>query len=537
MSSGFRELKFNTQERLISPDINRAQKFVGADVAELFRYMMNVSAQDDLEAGASVAEHASIEAPLRAEIVNGFLARPQLASTRILVDAGVAFFLAPDGAADESGYKYVHFDPATQPGVLIMTANATGSIRIDVIEMSFGSPQVVSDSRDVFNPSTGLFTASLLTKESRAGVVLRIRTGTPGGGYPGPASGWCPIAIMSVPAGATDCDAVTFWDVRPLVSDRTSQPFALSSEVPDAPVTYGKIDVTTGPVATLSGYTRACSPEGRRLGGRLRRGSPGTDGQSILLTDTANRESGLVFSGSYTMMYLYLLTPFGLPRWARYTDAASGARVPRSPRGIPILSAVAPNGITSAPSAPITFPAVFGFGGSTQSGICIGTTENYQINELAQNCVQPTYFDGRRAHVGTAQTSPALPQLNTTTIDVHTQRATLVPGTHFPANAKRVLLAMNGQLSTAAQYGSQHFLRVRIWNGSPASGLAAAQQVAFTVPGPTVNTQGYLVYLGAIWIPVPISYPNAAVSFDVDLWDGGGNFNGTSQFYVHGWEV
>jgi hypothetical protein len=83
------------------------------------------------------------------------------------------------------------------------------------------------------------------------------------------------------------------------------------------------------------------------------------------------------------LYYVYLLTPFGLPKWARFTDAAVGVRQARSPRGIPIVSAVGPAHSYCVPSAPITFPAVFGFNGAST---------------LAGACIAGVYFDGAVFH-------------------------------------------------------------------------------------------------------------------------------------------
>ena len=63
---------------------------------------------------------------------------------------------------------------------------------------------------------------------------------------------------------------------------------------------------------------------------------------------------------------VYALFPFGLPRWARYTDASALIRKPRSPRGLLVLSNEMPNA-DGRPSADITIPAAYGFGASATS--------------------------------------------------------------------------------------------------------------------------------------------------------------------------
>jgi hypothetical protein len=127
----------------------------------------------------------------------------------------------------------------------------------------------------------------------------------------------------------------------------------------------GNVEVTATDVALF--VTSQTPTYGRRrLGGRLRRGTPGTDFpvsgiDGLDLSDAANQST--VTSGGTN--YLYLLEPFGLPRWARYTDFTTGSRQPRSPRGIPVVSNVRPCHFYGCPSSPITLPTSTGLGSTT----------------------------------------------------------------------------------------------------------------------------------------------------------------------------
>ncbi len=315
---------------------------------------------------------------------SGLLFTPAVGSTGSVVGPGIAGLLDPDAvpSTDDSQYKYVA-DPGTSS--LTLTANSSGSIRIDVVECSRVQPDTIleTDNRDVFNTVTGLFAASTVNKVSQAQLQYRIRTGTPGAGFPGTAQGWLPLAVLSVPNATTVWDTVTVWDVRPLLSDRIFQPFAVAREMPlwlnssgitvevDSSMTLctGTVEVSATDISlgSLATYSR------RRLGGRLRRGTPGTDlpvsgYDGLDLADAAN-QSGMAASATN---YLYLVEPFGLPRWARYTDFTAGVRQPRSPRGIPMVTGVAPMHFYGAPSSPLTLPSSTGLGATTTSkGICL----------------------------------------------------------------------------------------------------------------------------------------------------------------------
>jgi hypothetical protein len=368
MASGYRRLKINTQERAVSTDINRLQTFSGQDKAEMLRYALNVYGSDDLDAGGVLTEPNALETPLRAEIINGLMVSPGVASLAISILPGVLCALAPDAAVDESNYKYVR-DPVGSTGVLTMTANASGSTRIDVIECRVNPTEAtVNDNRDIFDSTTGLFVATSVAKEIKGQLEYRVRLGTPAAGYPAAAAGWLPLAVASVPTATVTNDTITFWDVRPLLSDRADGGYNLTRDLPLVGNVQLSFDHETDTTKLLvRGSVNVVNQAGRRLGGRMRRGTPGTDAEYIDLKDAANQSGTL---GANDLAHFYLLTPFGLPRWAKYTNAPS-ARVPRSPRGIPVLTDVVAQHQRNVPASPITIPTSTGLVGTTSSATLV----------------------------------------------------------------------------------------------------------------------------------------------------------------------
>lgn len=362
MSSGFKEVQINTQERAVSTDINRLQKFRNADTAELFRYLMNVTGNDDQSSGV-ITEYALIEAPLRAEIIGGLLVKPAVGSLDVLIDPGVLFALSPDGGPDDSNYKFVHDPGITAGGVLALTPNSSGQTRVDVIEVSVSPVVVETDSRDIFDETTNLFTAQLVTKAVQNTVTTlggasnaRVRAGTPGGGFPGLQTGWLPLAVAVVPTGTTTNDTATFYDVRPLVSDRVRPPFNRDSTWPRI---RGQIDGWYFPQVKGRCWVEL---GGRRLGGMIRNTAPGTSTDYLDQSLASSWSPGLTatsFTGG--LYWMYLVCPFGLPRWARYTDATSGSRVPRNPSGLFVFSNV-PCDDRGKASAAVPLPAAYGLG-------------------------------------------------------------------------------------------------------------------------------------------------------------------------------
>jgi hypothetical protein len=219
-------------------------------------------------------------------------------------------------------------------GALTLTPGSGGAIRIDVIECQRIEQVLEADNRDIFDPSTGLFSPALVNKVTAGRLAYRIRTGTPGLGFPGVEAGWLPLAVCSVPAGATTWDTVTLWDVRPMAHERVQQPFGAYPSLnyvhrhnvwSDITTVFGEVRVYGVCDVSFGAY---------RAGGQLIH--PGTTNGYLNVADTTLWAPG--FSSSLAPWYLYLVYPFGLPRWVQYSPASAGIREPRGLRGIPVMS-------------------------------------------------------------------------------------------------------------------------------------------------------------------------------------------------------
>jgi hypothetical protein len=521
MSSGNKELNISPLERAVSTDIMRGQSFSGAMLSEFLRAILNTGqGTDDLDAGGLYVPNLVQGNPLSGEILGGLLFSPAVGSVASTVTPGAVLVFDPDAApsTDDSQYKQI-LDPGTS--ALTLTAGAGGT-RIDVIECARIQPDTVleTDSRDVFNTVTGLFTAATVNKVTQAQLQYRIRTGTPGGGFPGTAQGWLPLAVASVPITATTWDTVTVWDVRPLLSDRVFQPFAVARETPlwlaqssitavvDGAKTLcvGNVEVTATDVALLitSGtptYSR------RRLGGRLRRGTPGADFpvtgiDGLDLSDAANQST--VTSGGTN--YLYLVEPFSLPRWARYTDATTGVRQPRSPRGIPVVTNVRPLHFYGSPSSPIALPTSTGLGTTTTlKGVAIlalGTVG-------ATTQMAGAMLSGRRAAIDNAATSNLNVAVSASAIN-STQIifANLSELSNVPAFAR----SLNVSLIAAPTSGTGGLLSIAHVDVLDSNTGNVICSVARSVASTTNNSSGATVVVN-FDIPWPAEYAGLDTSF------------------------
>lgn len=443
MASGNKVIIHNSRERIVSPDLNRAQGFSALQVAEIFRGLMGDSnGIDDLDGGGNESAPTTIASPVRAEILTGLRCTPQMGNTVVTVTPGVAFFLAPDNIAEDSRYKYVN-DPGVTLSTLVIAPNPAGTIRIDVIECSWSAIISETDNRDILDLATGAFAPALVDKVRRGVLTYRVRQGTAGAGFPGTASGWLPLCVASVPPASVNNDTVTFWDVRPLVNDRA---FGFSRTTNFKPIVRrSQINAVT--LALVGGHVDAVL-DGRRVGGALRSGTPsaalGVD-PAIDFTAAANQASGFALAAKQPY-YLYLATPFGLPRWARYTTTSP--RVPQAPKGIPIVSNTYAD-LEGRPLTPINMPVATGLGSATMVAVAVAAGYVTSAGAMGQFYAN----DGEHQLVSTdASTTDPMslnPTSNVTAAGVNTTRYDLTAGLHYPSHARKILVEFRGTFVTS----------------------------------------------------------------------------------------
>lgn len=497
MSSGQRQEIFNPLERVVSSDMMRAQNFAQATLAEILRALFDTNlGTDDTLAGGAYLTNLVQASPVVGEIIGGLLFTPGVGTTGSIVGPGVVCVYDPDTSpsTDDSQYKVIQ-DPGSSSLVnasLAFTSNTTGSIRIDVVECSRVQPDSVieSDSRDVFNTVTGLFTAATVNKVTAAQMQYRIRLGTPGSGFPGTAQGWLPLAVASVPPGATTWSTpgalVTLWDVRPLIEDRIFGISNVSQDLPRRTKLLYSASSGTGSQYLVNGIIEATSGvQGRRVGGRMQRGSPGVDALGTVdFSDPANQEAGLSLAGANpALIYHYLCTPFGLPRWARYTDASSGALFPRSPRGIPLVSKVPPSHVYGLSTALITLPPVFGFDSEATPGVCVGAT---------------TYSGGllNGATTSDGWTNPSIP-INLVTATVPATTIAVGSNTDVLPQAVVYVASTAGFPSVGSFWvgGSQVFYTGKTGGGTPSFTGCTGGSATLATGNPVAATNGSLELL------------------------------------------
>lgn len=525
-NSGTRRVVHNTRERILSSDHNREQAFAAAMIADAYRYLFDADASED-EAAGTATLGAALGNPMRAVIFNGLRVRPEIGTFNLFVDAGAGLFVDPGSPAspDDSPAQVIRSAGQQVAGALVI-GTAAGSTRIDVVECSTAQVVIETDNRDVFNQSTGAFQPQLVNKVAEAQLTFRVRQGTPGGGFPGTAAGWLPLAVASVPSGAVNNDGVTFWDVRPLLNDfvhathqvRSSFPAYRRNHVVGVAVSGGG---GPGDPWNLKGIVDV-EIAGRKVGGNL---CPTASGATQLDLSAAGglQEPGFSVTNDRPW-YLYLAFPFGLPRWAKYSPASSGARTPISPRGVPVFTQKAPLGTSPMAGSAISLPTATGLGGSTSTAVvaasgmfvgsfwCGSTTSGPTTNAIYNS-------------TGIAPSSGA----GTQSVEY-----TLVGNTHFPACATALYVQLEMQITLGAGTTTVFDREVQLQNTGGTIGYAFARRTdVATSPG-----AGSWYDRAEFWLELPPALPAglpASYKVACDYQVAGTLAN--QKIYVKGWRM
>lgn len=403
MSSGQKKLVENTNERALSADVNRMQEFIARDRAQTLRRLHN-----NPSVGFSDYKHPGLYPDMAAlpadpsygtvhDVFGGLMVRCDLAND-LLVDPGSIGMYTPSYAgltAEDSPYIVVD-DPGVQStGVLTFTPNAGAGPRIDMIECRAVPVTVETTTRDIYDSTTQAFVPTSVPKVTKAQLEYRIRLGTVNAGFPAPAQEWCPLAYCVVQVGATGFTQADFYDVRPLVPERTAM-FGKSNVAPSDGqhgfTTAGVFERQIQPALNeCYGYFNGAF-NNYRIGGMLYRNTAsslaefGGAGSSLAVSasNAGNQCTGAcapaVTNG--TLNSMMAVFPWNLGRCVRYSQAAetatytgqvtlSGSRVPKGANGILVVGRA--TSISASGAVLVTgLPAVFGSAAQDVMGVIVG---------------------------------------------------------------------------------------------------------------------------------------------------------------------
>lgn len=353
-------LIFNTRERLTSSDLNLMQRRIGWWVAEQMNALHNKSTFNHItQPGKETILTSSSGTQAHGDVFSGLLVVPH--ASYLEVQGGIAGIVQPGLSDDAHDNTYViaGHDGVTNATILY-TTNSQGVGVWRIVEMQAVDSLMSNASVDIWNALTKLFTSSIQSKLRRAILQFRIREGVVGS-FPVLDSAWVPIAAIYVPPGVSGYDYCDVWDVRPLVSARSSARFSrVFSQVTDWndgagaaawPRTLRANYYSDSINQKIVGHAlveaqnylaggrliNSVPAEGADFGGT---GDTGGDASYFAPYQIKNRALGYTPTlGVHCAVYAVF--PAGLPRWARWTEThGDSGRYLAGPCGILITDAM-----------------------------------------------------------------------------------------------------------------------------------------------------------------------------------------------------
>ncbi len=536
MPSGMRNMVINTRERAVSTDINRLQAFLASEVGQIFYEMCGKYAtSDDRNPGTEAAPTTGATPPFNV-VLNGLRFYPLNGTLNGLLTPGVLLVDNTAAGTDDADFLYCNDPGVVAVGTLALTP-APGATRIDVIECQPVTTVVETDNRDIYNIATGLFAPAMVTKVSATRLTYRIRLGVAGGGYPGAAAGWIPLAVVRVPAAAASWDDCDIWDVRNLASEFWNAPY--NSPVTDAEIdeVYLSAVETAAPAPYNVQLTGKVSGRFKhfRIGGSMLCNYPSAAAYVDISTGTTNWEAGLAIAAS-AVWYVYLAFPFGLPGWRKYWSSAVSPRVPTGLRGIPIINSFTkPPTPSRIPTAPLALPTVLGFGSTTSDAVCIfASTSN------AANRMRGAAADGERIVIKEALTvAPSVSD----PLGAGTTTYVIADSAEIPSCAKTLIAELGLALSKGGAPGIALAVEVMpVLRMYDVSGTFIVYEMSLAKQCTFILAAG----VTAAWtinVEIPLLYRAAASGHTFDIvWNiqpDGAPFTGVvvDQLVVRGWRM
>jgi hypothetical protein len=495
--SGQKRMVINTRERAVSTDENRGLGFTAAYLVDAMHHLFdgvvfgtNGSLNRGNAAQNQIGAAGPIGTPLAGTILGGLMVTCPTGGTELAVTPGAALLADVDGLtgspeatahdADDSFAKLVvdRDGILAGSGSLVLTANSSGDIRVDVVELRRKPEVIETANRDIYDETTGLFTSTLVTKVAGAeSFEYRIRLGTSGAGLPANVQGWMPICVIGVPDGTTDFDACTLYDVRPLGRDRIG-PFTDPDD--DAPQAQSNLftDVLSSATAfddiRLYGTFKS-NIAGYRIGGRLTSVVGGADVDYLELESSSDHYSSDLNKGTPSApgwRPLWLMFPGGLPRWVRYSKAniaPYGGRIPWTHRGVPVISnTMAANGTGQQAASAIAMPPSSGLDSTTTTavGVMMATIPVATGGVFAGLIVRNNQFKAVTGIYGVIlwvyKVQP--PTFEDSDRDLYKLEFGLNAG-KIPINAKRVLFSVTRNWTVAAATEGSYLIEISLSPG------------------------------------------------------------------------
>ena len=223
MSSHIRRLQANTRERILSTDWNNA-------TALHHRAL--------IEAGAALLQG---DANLFG-VVKGLTVSTSGGSLSVIVATGLALRSGTAPTTYDSAAQWIEVRTATPVDLTALVDPANP--RWAVIEIVEASAVETSEARDIFDPVTGTFSSSSVTKVTGSSPTISARAGTAAAAplFPAGAAGVIPLAYVYLGAAAVAITATDIVMCRPMLRSENAETFAGAG---GRPVWGGGVSVAT----------------------------------------------------------------------------------------------------------------------------------------------------------------------------------------------------------------------------------------------------------------------------------------------------
>lgn len=562
-----KRLIFNTRERAVSEDMNRAQYFASQAQGNQARALRGYFRANFYQANGY--ESSTTPPFVQASVLHGLLVT--FVSSALHISGGaIEIYAAPSGdySDDQSSVVFIE-DQGTYTsgqGNFTLTSNATIYTRCDVIEVQPEDIVTEYDSRDTYEPATGLFSATTVHKVHTTRLKYRLRVGTPAT-QPSWDPDWIPVAIAIVQPSAASWAEVDFYDVRPLASELdaslgtpgfdTVTPWSPNQGTSD--VVFDDMNIYTVTEEPDGVYRVAGHFKGRirgmLVGGKIEKNTPSSIANFGGYTATPGGDIGYLDPrlyeewvqggyGGYGNALLCVWTPglayngatLPFPRFVRYSQGTRRgslpARIPQGPSGLLSFTHEYPTGPVTLNNA-----ALMGcLGQAVGTPIAITTFSDgvfTPFNRTKHMCLfDPSYpytLYGERFRTAVMPTAISLPA-----VVGSTHVLVLGPFPSWTSYAKKVRvifqqgLVAPGSDGSACPYGCSFEYYV-----STTSSISTSTQ-----PSPGTTPQKYLVDIQSIvplWNNTSVGYTYTKYQkfmVDVDM-RARPIIASASQFYVH----
>lgn len=374
MSGTIDHVQYNTRERPLSTDQNDQQSLIARTLMEALR---GLHSRSNLGAGG-----ASPSTSIRNVILAGLEVVPS--GTDVSIQPGALLqnsaTLAPVPAALDSTYRMGRLTAASLVDMPDPVSNT-----YYLIEAQVRQQDTSSESRDVLNPSTGVFVATSVVKRRENDVIFQVVAG--GASAPAPSGGdWVPLAVVLRPSGAPAVAITDIIDVRFMAADAMATPQEFGAE-PDL-FQYAVVTAGSSPVAQSD--TESANFNQIRVGARIPGIGPAyfdVQGTFNWATSTSLHAAGLVVASQEdNWTFIYLCPWQGLLPVNAYGGAISS-------RGILVFSSDAPDA-SGRNQATITLPAPWATGNvAVGDAVCVSAF----VPVDAVGAMNPWQQHGRKA--------------------------------------------------------------------------------------------------------------------------------------------